>query len=133
MTYINNLIPKNTKTTISADGDYIFFNKERTLINVIVYDTDGVKVLEKHPVENLVVLNLKATNIVESDSDIYLVSLAGGSSVPAPDATKLDKTVYNTDQDSLVVKINAVFTAIKTAADFDAAKVAISTITRTEV
>lgn len=133
MAYVNNLIPKGTITPIASDGDFVFFSKERFIVTVEVLDTDEVTVVVNHPLETVSILNLANGQFIKADSDIYMVSLSGGTVVPTPDPTKLDKTLYNTDQGTLVTEINAVFNAIKTAADFDEAKTAITAITRTDV
>lgn len=133
MAYVNNLIPKGTIAPVAADGDFVFFSKERFIVTVEVLDTDEETVVENHPLETVAILNLASGQFIKADSDVYMVSLSGGSVVPSPDPTKLDKTLYNTDQGTLVTKINTVFAAIKAAADFDAAKTAITSITRTDV
>jgi hypothetical protein len=162
MTFVNNIIPSNTSTPISADGDYLFFNTEKTLMNVTIYKADGITIEEKHPMDIVLVLTLTAGQIMKADSDIYFVSLGGSSVVPGSDPTKLDVSVYNTDkptfalktevttslgakldktglnadQTALLTKLNAALTAVSTAADFDAAKTelaALLPLTRTDV
>ena len=161
MTYVNNIIPANTSTPISADGDYVFFNTERSLMNVTIFKADGVTVEERHPMDSVAVLTLYSGQIMKADSDVYFISL-GGSVVPGSDSTKLDVSVYNTDkptfavktevatsltdkldkstlntdQTALLGKINAALTSVSTASDFDTAKTALSAlipITRTNV
>ena len=161
MAYVNNIIPANTQTPITADGDYVFFNTEKTLINITILASDGTTLVEKHPMEIVSVLTLSSGQIMVADSDVYFISL-GGSVVPAPDptkldvsvyntdkptfavktevttslATKLDKTALNTDQTTLLTKVNAALSAVSTAADFDTAKTALAALlplTRTNV
>ena len=71
MAYVNNLIPRNTKKEILSTGDYAIFSKEKSIITVNILDTDLTKVLERHPLEGVAILNLTAGCLYNLTQRLY--------------------------------------------------------------